>query len=238
MMNKVFTISDLHLSFSRPKPMDIFGDHWINHPRKIANRWKEKVQDTDVVLIGGDISWAMKLADAILDLEFIDELPGQKVIIRGNHDFWYPKSAQKRKSLPSSITALYRSSCVINEIAYIGCKGLSFDEDDVKDVVVYEKNLKRQVGNLDASMKHLIASGKNYSSIVAMVHYPPAGLGQIISPITELLEGYGVSKCIYGHLHTEEDFKNAISGDIGSVSYFLTSADYLSFEPLQLCPSV
>ena len=227
----VFAISDLHLSFARSKPMDIFGDHWIDHPQKIASAWKKNVTENDIVLIGGDVSWAIKLESAQVDLDFVDSLPGHKVMIRGNHDFWYPKSAAKRKALPQSINALYRSSCVINGVAFIGCKGLSFEKEDVADEGSHKKDLKRQLANLEASLNHLRESEEEYSTIVALIHYPPAGPGETKSPVTKLLEEAGVSWCIYGHLHSKEDFDYAIQGQVGKVNYSLTSADYLSFTP-------
>lgn len=227
----VFAISDLHLSFARPKPMDIFGSHWIDHPQKIASAWKSKVTENDIVVIGGDVSWAMKLESALVDLDFIDALPGHKVMIRGNHDFWYPKSAAKRKGLPQSINALYRSSCVVNGVAFVGCKGLSFEEKDIADEAKHKKDLKRQLANLQASLAHLKESEKEYSAIVALIHYPPAGPGEAESPITKLLEEAEVSWCIYGHLHSREDFDLAIQGKVGKVNYSLTSADYLAFIP-------
>lgn len=227
----VFAISDLHLSFAKPKPMDVFGSHWLDHPNRIAQAWNKMVGHEDVVVISGDISWAMKLQGAFVDLEFIDALPGQKVMVRGNHDYWYPRSAAKRNSLPSSIHALYRSSCVVNGVAFVGCKGLSFEDEDLTNVASHQKDLKRQLTNLQISLSHLKDSQQEYSTIVALVHYPPAGPGELSSPLTEALEEAGVSHCIYGHLHTEEDFALAISGKIRGIDYALTSADYLSFTP-------
>ena len=229
--SNIFAISDLHLSFAKPKPMDIFGSHWTDHPQKIATAWKNIVRDRDIVVISGDISWAMKLQGVWPDLEFIHSLPGHKVMIRGNHDFWYPKSATKRAALPESIHALYRSSCVINDVAFVGCKGLSFEAKDLEDEARHRKDLKRQLANLQASLLHLKESKKEYSHIVALIHYPPAGPGKTESSVTDLLENSGVSSCIYGHLHTKDDFALAIKGQIGKVNYFLTSADYLSFSP-------
>jgi hypothetical protein len=229
--SNVFALSDLHLSFEKPKPMDIFGSHWTDHPMKVSDAWKKQVGDQDIVVISGDVSWAMKLEGALKDLAFIDALPGHKVMIRGNHDYWYPKSAPRRNTLPSSIHALYHSSCVINGVAFVGCKGLSFEDADVADVAVHKKDLERQLKNLQISFAHLKDSKQEYSTIVALIHYPPAGPGKLTSPLTEILDDSGVSYCLYGHLHTEEDFALAIQGRVGKVHYTLTSADYLSFTP-------
>ena len=211
--------------------MDIFGEHWVNHPIKIKENWNRLVSKDDVVLISGDVSWAMKLKDAVVDLEYIDSLPGQKVMIRGNHDYWFPKSGAKRKALPESIHCLYKSSVVINDIAYVGCKGLSFDALEYGDEDVHQKDLRKQLDVFIASCNHLKSSGLSYSKLVALIHYPPVTPGGTSSQLTRLLEEAGVSMCVYGHLHNADDFRTAIKGKVGGIDYVLASADYLSFAP-------
>lgn len=233
-LNKVFAISDLHLSFARNKPMDVFGKHWKDHPRKIQDNWCELVSNDDVVLVSGDVSWAMKLKDAQVDIDFIEHLPGKKVIIRGNHDYWFPKSSAKRETLAESITFLFKSGTVIHNVGYIGCKGLSFDPREYESEESHLKELQKQVKVLQTAYEKLEKSSDRYETLVVLLHYPPTPPNEHSSPLTEYIEKLGARICVYGHLHNEIDFREAIQGDYNGVRYVLASADFLSFAPLRL----
>lgn len=233
-LNKVFAISDLHLSFTRNKPMDVFGEHWRNHPRKIEENWCKFISNDDVVLISGDVSWAMKLKDAQADIDFIENLPGKKIIIRGNHDYWFPKSAAKREALADSITFLFKSGTVIHNVGYIGCKGLSFDPNEYESEETHLKELQKQMTVLQTAYEKLEKSSESYETLVVLVHYPPTSPNETSSPLTEFIEKLGAKFCVYGHLHNELDFSQSIQGEYNQVRYVLASADFLSFTPVRL----
>ena len=232
---RIFAISDLHLSFARPKPMDLFGAHWANHPEKIEKAWSETVSSEDIILVAGDISWAMKAQDASVDIDWLKRLPGQKIIVKGNHDYWFPGTRRKRQELcGTEIIPLYRNSAVIGNIGFIGARGVSFDPFEINDDEKWQKEKEKQSGHLLASIADLEQHKTDLSAIVALLHYPPTPPGENSSEMTDLLEGAGVNLCIFGHLHNEQDFKEAINGLHRSIHYQLTSADYLGFSPIEL----
>ena len=232
---RLFAISDLHLSFARPKPMELFGDHWKDHPEKIQKSWSELVTKDDLVLVAGDISWAMKVHDAKLDIDWLRELPGRKVIIKGNHDYWFPGTRRKRQELcGEEIFPLYRNSVVINDIGFIGAKGVSFDPFEINDEEKWEKDKEKQKNHLLAAIADLNEHNPRVRTKVALLHYPPAPPGETKSEFTELLAKADVQLCVFGHLHNASDFEQAINGLYDGVQYRLTSADYLAFRPLEL----
>lgn len=237
----VFTISDLHLSFCSDKPMDIFGVHWENHADQISENWISNVRDEDVVVMPGDISWAMTLEELLPDILYIEKLPGYKVISKGNHDYWWP-TAKKLKEFQQlhniqTITFLHNSSynCGINEIEYILCatRGWKcpgdndFSSDDLK---IYNRELQR----LETSIK---SGMKEQAEIIVFIHYPPFNYRKEESGFTKILEKYKVKKCYYGHLHGKNAHQNALIGKMNDESvteYQLVSCDYLSFNPLKI----
>ena len=232
---RVFAISDLHLSFARPKPMELFGEHWRDHPAKIATSWQKLVSPEDIVLIAGDISWAMKLVDVAPDIEWIKSMPGRKVVIKGNHDYWFPGTRRKRVQLfGDEIISLYRNGAVVDDIGFVGSRGISFDPFEIKDQEKWQKDKKRQIGHLLTSLEDLKNLAPEVKNKVALLHYPPTPPGETKSDMTEILKEAGINLCIFGHLHNQEDFDKCIKGLHEGVYYQLTSADYLSFEPIEL----
>src|SRR5665648_91868 len=165
----IYAIGDLHFDSSEQKPMDIFGDNWIGHKDKIINDWISKVNNNDLVLVPGDISWALKLNEAIPDLELIDSLPGKKVFIKGNHDYWWEGISRLKALKLGSIDFLRNSSFMYNNIAIVGTRGWTsrdsegFDESD-------EKIFKRELLRLESS---LLSIEKSVEKKIAMIHYPP-----------------------------------------------------------------
>ena len=221
---RIYAIGDLHLSHANPKPMGVFGAAWNQHWEKICANWWRLITAEDVVLIPGDISWAMKLSDAVTDLNSIAELPGKKIIMRGNHDYWWNSLAKVSSVLPASMIALQNDCVDLGEVVVCGsrgwlCKGSSgFKEEDEK---IYNRELVR----LELSLSK--AAGKN---IIAMTHYPPFNERQEESGFSLLYQKYSVSTAIYGHLHGRS-CEYAFEGALNGTQYNLVSCDHLDFCP-------
>jgi len=240
---KIWAIGDLHLSFAIPnKEMSVFGNKWQKHYEKIAADWDHKVSQDDIVLIPGDISWAMKMEDVAADLQWIHERPGTKVMIRGNHDYWWDTIAKVRKILPPSIYALGNDAICLQDIAIAGARLWDSDEYQFGEVIDMqprpstlpeekkidenEKIFVRELGRLRMSLE---AMPKIAKMKIVLTHYPPIGLDLKESRVSKLLEEYGISYCIFGHLHS---IKEGIElfGERNGVKYCLVSCDYLHFQ--------
>ena len=229
---KFYAISDLHLSFTAQKPMDIFGGNWEGHFEKIKLDWLEKVKEEDVVLISGDISWAMKLDDALVDLQALACLPGKKVFIRGNHDYWWNGISKLRDSAPDeSFYFLQTDSVKIGEFVIVGSRGWTcpgspdFSETDEK---LYLRESERfRLAFLDAEKRK-----ENDEKIIAMIHYPPFNLKKEDSNFTRLFEEKGVEKVVFGHLHGSAFFP--LVTEKNGVEYRLTSCDKTGFRLVKI----
>ncbi len=227
----LYALSDLHLGFGVHKPMNIFGDEWERHEEKVLSAWKEIICDSDVVLLPGDISWAMSLEEARSDLDWIGGLPGQKVMIRGNHDYWWNGIGKVRKLLNNGTQALQNDTIEFSEFTVCGSRGWllpghpKFSEHDA---VLYERETER----LRISLEKGIRTGK---PIVAMMHFPPLSVDGEPSLFTELMTDYRVRLCVYGHLHGSAH-RYAFEGAMNGVQYRCVSADYLHFRPLLVDP--
>lgn len=222
----LYAISDLHLSTSVDKPMDIFGDKWTLHEEKIRDNWMNKVTENDTVIISGDISWGMKASEGMADIEWISELPGRKILVRGNHDYWWG-SIKKLNSLYENMDFIQNNFFSYEDYAICGsrawiCPGSnSFGEKDSK---IYDRELIR----LRLSLEEAKKSG--YDKIIAAVHYPPTNDKFEDSGFIDLFKEYGVEKVIYGHLHGPS-LKRVFEGERDGIEYILTSADYIDFDP-------
>ncbi len=213
---KIFAISDLHLSINNPKPMDIFGPVWDNYLDKIFSDWKEKVGQDDVVLLAGDFSWAMKLDDAVADINLVGALPGKKIMIRGNHDYWWDSLSQLRSALPQNFYVIQNDSLKIGKYIFCGTRGWTFDDERLKD---------RELLRLEMSLKSAFQQKNDGDEIICMMHFPPYEKGYKPTQFTDLIEKYGVNKVVYGHLHGVWNNKISKFVDINGVQYFLTSCD-------------
>lgn len=226
----LFAIGDLHFGTNVDKPMDIFGENWKGHMEKIVDNWKSKVKDEDVVIIAGDTSWAMNLNDAKFDLDIIDGLPGKKVFIKGNHDFWW-SSAGKLNKLYEDMNFLQNDYYVYGDIAICGVRGwicpndFKFDEHDKK---VYERELIRTRLSIEKAVK------AGYERIIFVSHYPPTNDKFDESGFTQIYEEFGVEKLIYGHLHGEDCYKYGLKGQRNGVEYMLVSCDYTEFDLIKI----
>jgi len=226
---RIWGISDLHLSFSSNKPMDVFGKHWEGHVEKMREAWDECVDKKDVVLCPGDLSWAMRLDEAKKDLEWIGQRPGLKILGRGNHDYWWSSIGKVRASLPKSCIALQNDSVDLGEVVVSGSRcwsapgALDYTEADQK---IYERELLRLKMSLESAKK--ISKEK---PIIASIHYPPFTAKQTPTGFSQLLEEFGVSICVYGHLHGERAHRTAVDKEVDGIRYFLIACDYLDFKP-------
>jgi predicted phosphohydrolase len=212
--------------------MDIFGDRWKNHPQRIAAAWRERVRDDDITLIAGDISWALKLDDALPDLEWVAALPGHTVLIRGNHDYWCPRGAGPvRRRLPPGMTILSADAVDVGAAVVCGTRGWiapetpGFNTD--KDSTIYNRELS-MLDRALASAQRLAAGVK---PIVVMIHYPPF-IDRKPTEIAHRIAAAGAAACVYGHLHRPQDWGLAAQGLIDGVYYQLTACDYLGFGPV------
>lgn len=248
---RVWAISDLHLSGAKPKPMDIFGKNWKDHPQKIARAWRERVAPEDLVLCPGDISWAMTLEEAAPDLAFLEALPGKKILLRGNHDYWWKRKAlnQIRRKLPQSISLLQGDALSPTpDLVIIGTRGWRFPGEETLGDAPHpalpqsagegqegsdEKIFIREVEYLRRSIQAARKIGLAGKFVLGMMHYPPFGGSGERSPFSELLAEAGTRLCIYGHLHGS-DTRRAFQGIRDGIEYRLVSADAVNFQPIRL----
>ena len=220
---KIFAISDLHISTSTNKPMDIFGGNWVNYMQKICEDWEEKVSENDLVLIGGDISWAMALDDAKKDLEMISKLKGKKILIKGNHDYWWSGIGKVRDMLPENFYALQNDSVRFDGVVICGSRCWSvpgspdFNEQDRK---IYNREIER----LRLSLKNAEKIRQEGDKLIALVHFPPFNVHREDSAFTEIFAEYGVDSVVYGHLHGKGVRADKLVVKKG-IKYYLTSCD-------------
>lgn len=220
---KVFCISDLHLSLTCNKPMNIFGPVWSGYWEKICADWQKKVTNDDIVLISGDISWAMKLEDAICDIKEIDKLPGKKVFIRGNHDYWWKSLTAIRTNFPADCYVIQNDSLKLGNYVICGTRGWTVPEtSNISEEDA--KMLNREQLRLELSLKSARQKIADGDRLICMLHYPPFNSKLEKSGFTKLMEQYGVNKCVYGHLHGENSRSVKYLVKNG-VEYFLTSCD-------------
>ncbi|MBQ0017476.1 MAG: metallophosphoesterase [Clostridiales bacterium] len=222
---KIFAISDLHLSINTNKPMNIFGPVWQDHFETISSDWKEKVGEDDIVLISGDISWGMKLDEAIEDIKEIAKLPGKKIITRGNHDYWWKSISLIRNSLPENMFALQNDAIKFGDYIICGTRGWTVpetNEQSADDKKIFDRELIR----LELSLKSAKDLQQNDEKIVCMIHYPPFNSRIEESGFTNLMEKYGVCKVVYGHLHGKGG-RTIIKLNKNGIDYYLTSCDKL-----------
>lgn len=222
----IYAISDLHLGFSTNKKMDIFGDIWLNHYKKIENNWQKIIKEDDLVILTGDTSWAMNLEDAKIDLNFIQKLNGHKIIGYGNHDFWF-NSQNILNNIYSSITFLKRNYVVYNDYIICAIKGsmcpneISFTQNDDK---LYKKEIKK-FRNLLLEIKNIYPQ----KEIILITHYPPTNDKLEVSSYIDIINNFNIKTIIYGHLHN--NFDMCIKGKFQGATYYLTSCDFLNFIP-------
>ena len=224
----IYAIGDLHLPGGDNKPMEVFGAHWEGHFSRIAEDWRARVKDEDVVLIPGDISWAMQIQDALPDLEAIGALPGRKVILRGNHDYWWCGISRLREMLPSGMYAVQNDAMVLDDVVICGTRGWTLPTSSQgEDEKIYSRELLRMEMSLERARK---LPGKR---LVVMCHYPPLGEGGELTRLSALLEKYRADDVVYGHLHGAS-LRGAVTGCHQGVRYHCVSCDGLHFKLYRL----
>ncbi|MDR3596056.1 metallophosphoesterase [Clostridium sp.] len=226
----LYTISDLHLGFNVEKPMDIFGDKWKGHCDKIKENWLSKITEEDMVLIAGDISWSLREQDSKYDLDWINELPGRKIISKGNHDYWWG-SISKLNQMYENTKFVQNNFYTYNDYAICGTRGWicpSSDKYSEKDAKIYSREQIRLKLSLDAAKRN------KFERIIVMLHYPPVNDKIEESEFTKIIKEYNVEKVIYGHLHGPVLSGKVLNGYLDGVEYILSSADYLDFNPKRI----
>lgn len=224
----IYTIADLHLSFNTNKPMDIFGQNWQNYEEKIKQDWLAKVKQDDVVILPGDFSWAMYLEETEKDFEFIDKLPGRKILLKGNHDYWWSTVTSMKKYIEeknfTNIDFLYNNSYEHENKIITGTRGWTISEDK-EDI----RLTKREVTRLELSIKDGISKYGENKEIIVFMHYPPVTKNYINTEYIKIMKKYNIKKCFYGHLHANS-IQDAVEGIIDGVKLKLVSSDAVDFK--------
>lgn len=222
---KVFSISDLHLPGGADKPMNVFGEKWEGHFERICKDWTNRVGKDDLVLLPGDLSWAMRLDEALEDIGKIAAMPGKKVLLRGNHDYWWSSIGRVRDALKPGMYALQNDAINLGSVVLCGTRGWKDREEgwDEGDEKLYYRELKR----LELSFQYAERLGSGVK--VCLMHYPPLSAAQTDTPFTQLIEKNGISHVVYGHLHGPS-LKGAFRGEHNGVHYHQVSCDGTGFR--------
>ena len=230
---KIFAISDLHLSVNNSKPMDIFGPVWEGYLDKIFSQWQEKVTDEDVVLMAGDLSWAMKMEEVKPDLKLFDGLKGKKVIIRGNHDYWWHSISALRAILPENFYAIQNDAIRFDGVVLCGTRGWKGVERNQVLSPEDQKIFDREVLRLEMTLQNAQKIKQEGDKLICMMHYPPLGTLKDNTAFSQLIEKYKVDIVVYGHIH---GYKNLdVHFMKNGVEYFLTSCDEINNELIEIC---
>ena len=225
----VFAIGDTHLSFGSDKPMNVFRG-WDNYVERLKTNWEKLINENDTAVIMGDISWAMNLENAVEDFRFIDSLPGKKIIMKGNHDYWWNTLTKMNAFLSDngfeSISFLFNNAYLVDGIAVCGSRGWFFDSEEEEA----EKIVLREAGRLRTSIE---CAKKLGGEPIAFLHYPPLNKQQECEPIMQVLIDEGIKRCYYAHLHSASAY-NSFNGEAHGIRFELLSADYLKFCPMPI----
>lgn len=225
----LYALGDLHLSLGTDKPMDVFGGRWEGYMDKLRDGLSVLTSEDTLVLLG-DLSWALNLDNAVSDFSFIHEIPGRKLILKGNHDYWWNTASKFEKFCSDhgfeDLHLLHNNCHWYGETALCGTRGWFFEEE--KEGTHDEKVFRRELGRLETSLKSAGDADK-----ICFLHYPPRYRGYVCQEILDLLQRYHVSACYYGHLHGDSH-KLALQGESVGIEYWLTAADYLNFRPMKV----
>ena len=227
----IYAISDLHLSFNTDKPMNIFG--WDNYEEKIKENWLNKINENDLVLLPGDFSWEMKLENTYKDFEFIHNLPGKKLLLKGNHDLWWTSLKKMKEYMVSlgyeDIDFLYNNSFLFEDNIICGTRGWTFLDNSEEA----KKIIRRETLRLEMSIQDGIKKYGDSKEIIVMMHYPPVIKENLSNVFTDILKKYNIKTCIYGHLHGIAH-KTLVEGMIDGINYIMVSCDYTKFDVVKL----
>lgn len=236
----VFTIADLHLSLSVNKPMDVFGSRWTSHTEKIKKNWCAIVNDDDTVIIPGDISWGIDYEEAKKDFEFIESLPGKKILGKGNHDYWWGTMAKNKAFCEENgfktIDFLFNNAFKVEDYIICGTRGWYVDEklQTTTNDVEYTKIVAREASRLRTSLEEAKNLQENGEQILVFFHFPPVFNSFVCDEFIDILAEYGIKNCYFGHIHGSYNVPKSFN--YRDISFTLVSADYLSFVPMILMP--
>ena len=228
----IYTIGDLHLSFNEDKPMSVFGENWEGYEEKVKESWISLVPEKDLVILPGDFSWSMYLKDTYKDFEYLNALPGKKILLKGNHDYWWSTVNSMRNYIKENnfqnIDFLYNNAYEFEDKIIVGTRGWSFGEDAES-----KKMIQREVARLELSIKSGIENYGEDKEKIAFLHYPPIIKQHLqnneINAFIEILKKYHIKKCYYGHLHSTA-IKEAVEGEHFGIDFQLVSADATQFN--------
>lgn len=228
----IYVIADLHLSFSQDKPMSIFGENWEGHSEKIKNNWISKVKPEDTVVLPGDFSWAMYLQDTYKDFEYLNSLPGKKLLLKGNHDYWWTTVTNMRNFLEENkfknIDFIYNNSYLVENKILTGTRGWN-----LLDAENSSKMIKRESIRLQLAIEDGIKKYGDDKEIIVFMHYPPISNTNKKSDFLKILKQYDIKRCYYGHLHGKSH-QDAVEGIVDGIEFKLISADYLNFDVIKV----
>lgn len=232
---RIFAISDLHLSFEVDKPMDIFGGLWLNHTKTLEENWQSVVKEDDLVLVAGDLSWAMRIEDTKQDFEYLERLNGNKIIIRGNHEYWWKSISAVREILPPSVKALQNDAIKVGNYVITGTRGWYVPEsqNDPKFTAENKKIFDREVIRLELCLEAAKKLANEGDTIICMMHFPPFNHKREENAFTQLFEKYGVKKVVYAHLHKNRA-GYPLTCQLNGIDYYLTSADLVEMKPVEI----
>ncbi len=225
----LYAIADTHLSLSTDKPMDVFRG-WSDYMQRLENQWRALVEPTDTVVIAGDISWGMSLNEALADFRFLNDLPGQKLIFKGNHDYWWTTRRKMDTFLEENglhtLRIVHNDAVVVGDIAVCGTRGWFYDEEEPDNA----KILAREAGRLATS---IAAAKQTGATPVVFLHYPPIFDGRECTELLEVLKRENITRCYYGHVHSA-GIRVAFQGEWEGIEFRLISGDSLGFCPLHI----
>lgn len=232
----IYVIGDLHLSFGQDKPMNIFGENWNDHANKIKNNWINKVKEDDLVILPGDFSWAMHLEDAFEDFKYLSKLPGTKLLLKGNHDYWWSTLNKMKNYLSENgfnkIDFIYNSAYLYNNKIIVGTRGWSLQDSENSNKMIHRENERLKL-SIEDGIKQF---GIN-KEIICFMHYPPINSKNIMKnnhlEFFSTMKQYNVKRCYYGHLHGKSHME-AINEIVEGIKFQLVSSDYLNFDLIKI----
>ncbi len=233
----LYAIADTHLSFSADKPMDVFGHRWKNYENKLEWFWKNTVSENDTVVIAGDISWGLTLSEAAVDLRFLSSLPGKKILIKGNHDYWWA-SLKKIKDFfkaegIENISLIQNDSIRVEDFTLCGTRGWYSEKPPLPNFNCDNKKIiAREAGRLRMSLEHAKKTCDKDADILVFMHFPPVFGDFVCREIVDVLHSYEIKRCYYGHIHGAYDAPKSFIFE--GINFRIISADYLDFRPLHI----
>lgn len=234
-MSSIWAIADTHLSFAKPKNLARFGERWADHPERLAEAWRARIQPDDVVLIPGDVSWANKPSKVLVDLDWLAALPGRKVLLRGNHDHWWRRVEEVRAIVePRGFLALEGDAITLDGAVICGAMGYIAPNDPYYAKDTRQDRFPRELARLEAALIDGAARRAAGQPFIVLLHYPPFTSDGQPTVFTDLLSRYQPATCLYGHLHRASEWALVNNGDDGGVDYCLIASDYLNMTPMRI----